>query len=287
MMTLRDVVQRLTEERVDLSDGQLYVLRAAVRWYERACADSRVETLSAANIRKMMRAIVTVRSRDTVNNYRARILYLWRQSRKHGAPSLPDPGEVPRLRGPQRLPTAWRPDQLCRIMEQCSRARQIAHWGPEHWEALVLTVYDTSLRIGCLRKSDVGQLEHDPPRLRVPAEFQKGGRDTYQPLHPETAEKLSVLYRPPGDRRLFPWPYCPRQIWIKFRSDILIPAGLPATRRDQFHKIRRTSYTLVYVKHGLTAAMEHASHTEDLSRYYLDPTFLEKPNPLDALPRPA
>ena len=169
-------------------------------------------------------------------------------------------------------------------MRACRTAPTGRGWGPDHWEALILTVYDTSLRIGCLMKIPATSLLAVECRLLVPGEFQKGGADTYQTLHPDTAEKLQRLPRGQSDR-LFPWPYAREELWRRLESLILVPAGLPHGRRDKFHRLRRTSYTLVAKAFGVQAASRHAAHKQDLSRYYLDRSMIDA-NPLDALPRP-
>lgn len=56
-------------------------------------------------------------------------------------------------------------------------------------------------------------------------------------------------------------------------------------RRDKFHRLRRTSYTLVAKAFGVEAASRHAAHKQDLSRFYLDRSQIDA-DPLQALPRP-
>jgi hypothetical protein len=121
-------------------------------------------------------------------------------------------------------------------------------------------------------------------RLLVPGEFQKGGADTYQSLHADTARRLDSLDRGTSGK-LFPWPFAREELWRRLESLILVPAGLPHGRRDKFHRLRRTSYTLVAKVFGVQAASRHAAHKQDLSRYYLDRSMIDA-NPLDALPRP-
>ncbi len=154
-------------------------------------------------------------------------------------------------------------------------------WTGQHWKGLILVAYDTSLRIGCLLKVPRDCLQGD--QLTIPAELQKARVETVQRLHPETVAVVEAL---PPSRLLFNWPYHDRHLWTLFRSDILEPAGLASTRRDCFHKIRRTSYTRIYDKMGLRAASEHAAHSTDMSRWYLDKMQLTKIDPIAVLPRP-
>lgn len=284
-VTLRDAYEHLANERIDLTSGTIQQYRISVGWFERVHGRVPLRDLTPLHVIGVMRAMRDAgRCERTVNNGRKNLLMLWRYAEDQGSPipPLPNARRIPRMREPAPLAKAWTPEQMGRIIEACGTAPERRGWTPEHWRALILTIYDTSLRIGCLMRSTIDQL--DGTTLTVPGSLQKGRRETCQPLHPDTAARLAAL--PRTDKRLFAWPYRREELWRKFR-EILKAAGLPATRRDQFHRIRRTSYTMVAVALGKEAASQHAAHRGDLSRFYLDPTFLPKPNPLDALPRPA
>jgi len=84
---------------------------------------------------------------------------------------------------------------------------------------------------------------------------------------------------------LFPWNHRRNYLQRCFK-EILADAGLPNSRRDLFHKIRRTSYTQTYIALGKDAASEHAGHTTDMSAVYLDRTKFDRPRAIDVLPRP-
>lgn len=222
------------------------------------------------------------RSPRTANNYRQAILMLWHAAHARGQTPIPPPHRFPRLRVARRHPTAWSLDEMRALLKACDRARPIRGWTPRHWKALVLVIYDTSLRISALLqvpRSDVSRRGH----LLCRAEFQKQDADTLHRLHPSTMRLLRAL---PQSGMLFPWPLHKAAIWIHF-GKLLRAAGLPDTHRDKFHRIRRTSYTYIYRELGLIAATEHAGHAGDLSRYYLDTTKLSGKKPIDILPRPA
>lgn len=285
MQTLRDVLQRLTEERLDLTAGTLQQYRISIGWFEKVHGRVPLRDLTPLHIVGVMRHLRDHgRAERTVNNVRKNLLTVWRYAEDVGSVVAPVPNarRVPRMREPDPLPRAWTPEQMARILGACDRAPSKRGWTGEHWAALVMTIYDTSLRIGCLMRSTIDQLDSESCTLTVPGRLQKGRRETCQPLHPDTVGRLERLTRP--DNRLFAWPYRREELWRKFRA-ILADAGLPHGRRDQFHRIRRTSYTLVAVALGKDAASEHAAHRADLSRLYLDRTFAPRPNPLDALPR--
>lgn len=287
MNTLRDVYDNLANERLDLTAGTLQQYRISVGWFEKVHGRVPLRELTPLHIVGVMRHLRDRgRAERTVNNTRRNLLTVWRQAEEMGVPvpPAPAPRRIPRMTEPAPLPRAWTADQMRRIIDACRRAPTKRGWGDEHWTALVLTIYDTSLRIGCLMRSTVDQIDRDTCALGVPGSLQKGRRETYQPLHPDTLARLLSLAR--GlDKRLFPWPYRREELWRQFRSLVLVPAGLPSGRRDQFHRVRRTSYTMVAVAFGKDAASQHAAHRADLSAHYLDQSFVNRPNPLDALPR--
>lgn len=274
-MYLSDALHRMQRRRMDLSPSYFYVLSAALRWF----GDRPIETATAEDVADMMLALRDAgRSVKTIRNYRQAILYLLAEAGVHIDPQLIRPP-----RNVRRLPTAWTLEQLSALIRACRAAPTRRGWGPSHWEALTLTIYDTSLRIGCLLRADMAHLDESTGTLYVPGEHHKGRDDTIQPLHADTVRLIVSLER--HDSRMFPWPFTRRQIWKQF-GEILTAAGLPSTRRDKFHRLRRTSYTYVARSHGVAVASEHAAHKTDLSSYYLDKRLIDRPNPLHSLPRP-
>jgi integrase len=68
---------------------------------------------------------------------------------------------------------------------------------------------------------------------------------------------------------------------------IVESAGLPAGRRDLFHKVRRTSATAVANKLGRAAAQDHLGHSAmSVTKVYLDPSKITRVQVADILPRP-
>lgn len=288
MRTLRTVLLRFTEDRVDVGQRDIQNLTIDVGHFERHVGvHVPIETLEPRHVIKMMRGVLSLgRNPRTANNCRTSVLRMWRHAVRLGWAPKFDYRDIPRLREHPPRVTAWHADEMASIIESCRRAPTKRGWGPNEWLGTVLTIYDSSERIRALRLSDLSQLDVKRRTLYVPGEFRKGGESALHRLDPETVGALLRMHRQPGDTRLLPWPFCASELWRKFKAQILKPAGLPATHRDCFHKFRRTSYTLVYITHGAKAASKHATHKSDLSRYYLDESFLDEPNPLDALPRP-
>jgi len=288
--TLLDAYDRFRDERLDVSRNFLENLRTTLKHFHNANGgEIPIDQLAGSHVRAMMRYVSDKgRTARTVNNFRRNLLILWNNCLDWNwpIPPLPRRSEIRKLKEAAPLPTAWRPEQMEAIVTACRQARMKRGWGGMHWEALVMAVYDTSVRVGALMKSDLSQVDPDRNTLFIPGEFHKARRATFQPLRSETCGMLLSLPRVPGDTRLFPWPYSRDELWRKFRTVILEPAGLPATHRDYFHKIRRTSYTMIAKAYGVTAASDHASHAVDMSAHYLDKSFLDRPDPIKALPLP-
>jgi integrase len=223
----------------------------------------------------------------TVNGKRITILVMWREAFRRGLVPI-EPRRIPRMKEPRRAATSWTIEEVGRILQHCdaaspagwSRARKA--WPAIYWQALVVVIYDTSLRLKPLLHIPRQCANTASRRLLVPGEFQKNGQDVLHVLHPQTCELIDRL---PPHELLFPWPKHPRDIWDDFRR-ILKAADLPCTYRDLFHKLRRTSYTQTYKQLGLAVASHHAGHSEDLSAVYLDRTQLDFQAATDVIPRP-
>lgn len=142
--------------------------------------------------------------------------------------------------------------------------------------------------LGALLKVKTNAYDVTARTLQLDARIQKGGQTTAHQLSQQAHAAIIAMLDQRDDSsgdRLFAWPFRLDHIWRAYRRDVLRPAGLPVGRRDLFHRIRRTSYSLVAATQGVEAATRHAAHKSDLSRFYLDRSHLEAPQPIDALPR--
>src|SRR4029077_5622004 len=121
----------------------------------------------------------------------------------------------------------------CDAAAPCRKSKLTGRWTVQHWQALVLTIYDTSLRLGCLLSVARSLVDTDRGFLLVPGESMKGRRDELHRLHPQTCGLIAKLA---PDALLFPWPKSRRAIWPDFKK-IICAAGLPCTYRDLFHRL--------------------------------------------------
>lgn len=166
------------------------------------------------------------------------------------------------------------------------------------WMALILLVYNTGVRISAIMSIHVEDLDLVRGTVLVRAENQKDKEDQEFSLMPETIAALQLL-KPERLTRLFQeWPFDKAKatgIHRKHRwstltqhlSILLAAAGLPTTRRDKFHKIRRTFCTQVARKRGKEIAREVMGHsTQQVTDAYIDPRYMELPSVAEILTRP-
>jgi integrase len=140
---------------------------------------------------------------------------------------------------------------------------------------------DTGERIGAIRAL---KKEHFQGNwLLVPAALRKGNkRDKLYQIQPETIRLVvELIERNKDDDKLFPWDRCETYIYNRYK-DILKRAKLPADRRSQFHRIRRTVASAVAGAGGdASAALDHASPRT--TKKYLDPRIVGGVKPSDIM----
>lgn len=274
--------------RVNLKRESFLILQTSARQLDQfAKHPVRINELSDELVISYMRwQLSQGKSPRTVNDRRASILTLWRHAqRKRVVPTILY--DIPKCREPRRLVKAWWPDEMQRVIEACRRTRTYRDWGPLHWEAIVRTCLDTAFRITSLLLARREHFNSHLGTLFVPAENTKNDADAVKALRLETIEALMRMThneRFADPALLFPWPWRTTRAHWHYKLKVLKPAGMPCGSRDLWHKLRRTSYTYVAVKHGIPAATKHAEHRSDLSRNYLDVSMMPQPSALDALP---
>ena len=229
-------------------------------------------------------------SPHTINNsYRSPLLALWNFAYKR---KLIDerPGDVPKLHTPKRQPQSWSQEELASLLRAAAETTGLMSGIPagRWWSALLMTLYDTGLRISALLAAECRQLDLSTGWLMIPAEVQKQNADQSFLLHPDTLRAIART-RPETRDCLFPHPWTTHHPLTSRFKEILSRAGLPHGRKDVFHKLRRTHATYLAaatdLKH-VQASLGHSSPAVTLA--YIDPT--KAPHVVratDILPRPA
>jgi integrase len=133
-----------------------------------------------------------------------------------------------------------------------------------------------------------GDIDLESARLVVRPELQKTRCGQPFVLSDQTLplvrQSVTMIQRD----RLFPWDRNSIYIYHHFKKQLKL-AGLPSGRVSMFHRIRKTSASMIEATVGDGAATKWLGHTKRsvTEDYYLDPALLPNTNLTASLPRPA
>lgn len=250
--------------------------------------DPTLADLTDRNIGLLMQArlegkIFRGRSRGTANKDRCQLLALWRFALHQGY--VTKGPCVAQLTEPERIPRAWTIDELQKQFHTIRSLDGDVAGVPKSlwWESLVRVALDTAERIGAIFSARWDWLEGR--WITVPAEVRKGSRrDRRYLLSEATSEMLQALRNCRADRtQIFPWDKSANLLWRDY-GIILRQAGLPSGRGDKFHRLRKTTASVLYAA-GLNAqeALDH-QHRRTTQRY-IDPRFTHQTHASEVLAR--
>jgi len=206
---------------------------------------------------------------------------------------LPDaPRRIRKIRTPKRLTDAWTIAEVERQLAACAALTGNVMDIPRSlfWQGLLLTLYDSGGRISAVMRSAFAAYNARSRTLLLKAEVQKPVCDQLVELSEDAAYCVEWI----ADwqyAKLFPWPWDGDAKWRTLRKNyrlILKAAGLPTTRRDMFHKMRRVNGTQVTAAVGIAKAREALGHShESVTRGYVDRRQVPQFQAVSVLPRPA
>lgn len=202
---------------------------------------------------------------------------------------------VKKFKVSKRKPQCWLPDEVLQILSAARRMPGMVGEVParDWFLALELFILNTGTRISAAMATPSACLDLDGGWVTIPAAVQKHDCDEVSDLHPCTVAALRALH-PERLKNIFDdWPY-DRNIrqWRTLnrrQKDILVTAGLfrqsaAVTKRDLFHKLRRTFATFVAMSAGKDVARELLGHShQSVTDRYLDPRMLRKTRVSDHL----
>lgn len=288
-VSLQTFCEDYIRSRLDLEAGSAHQLRVACRlidsWASRRVA---VEELSVELVSEFLAHLTKLgRAAATVNGKRSTIITLWRAASLKKIVRPPEDWEaIPRRKNLRRLPTAWSTEQMRLIVEQCRLLKGKVHGMPraDWWTAFVLMLYDSGARLDAALQTTWEDLDLQRGFLRLAAEEAKTGIEQLVKLSGQTIEAIQQLPRITEHV----WPHG-RWHHALFRTlrQVVERAGLTCTRRDLFHKLRRTNATWTAVQIGLESASHQLGHTNTrmTKERYVDPRFLQVVRSADVLPR--
>ncbi|MCA9010506.1 MAG: site-specific integrase [Planctomycetaceae bacterium] len=228
----------------------------------------------------------------TTNSARGHMVSLWRYAnRRKLIDTLPD---IDKLKEYRALPEAWTMEQLGMIVaaarKQITPKTGMLYPPGLYFPALILTAYDTGLRIRALR--GIQRTGWKPERLEITAEaevMKHRVSQTFQ-VSEETRDAIENMLKNAKSEHesplLFPWPHSSTALNGAYRK-ILERCGLYTSGKDSFHKLRRTSATHLTAAVGIEAASRHLGHSGiEMTKRYVDPRLTNEHRAAHNLPRP-
>jgi integrase len=194
-----------------------------------------------------------------------------------------------KLPEPKRVPRAWSEDEMRRICAAARRMRGKVGEVPagRWWLALILVAYHSGGRIGSIMKAPSDGIDFHRGTLCIPAEVQKQNADQLYALDKASLGALAAI-QPTRNELIFgEWPY-DRTQKHNYRAlthglrKVLVGAKLFSSiddigPRELWHKIRRTSISLVAAALGPDRARLHAGHSAaSVTSRYLDPSIANR-----------
>ena len=227
----------------------------------------------------------------TINGRIKLLMSLWRFAKKRkylAADTDDDLGDVELLKRPRRLAVAWTIDEMERLLAACraTHGRLLGIPAGKFWEAIISLMFDTGLRRAPAMAIRLDEIDFKTHVLRVPSERMKNGVEQIFWLSDRTMAAILATI-PPARTLLFPWPWKSGKSLENRLRHILGRAGLPCTRRDLFHRLRRTCASHIAAVAGEAAAIRQLGHSDaSCIQRYVDPRFTSNHEGAKHLARP-
>lgn len=176
-------------------------------------------------------------------------------------------------------PDSWSAEEYSALLHAAGQVEGEWHGVPAWlcWEFGIRLVTEACCRFGELWAARVEDVDLERRIWLSRARDRKGRR---QGLRHQFTERTAELIRMSLDQsdwlvesprtRLWPFPYCKETQWVHFKR-LLTAAGLSATNRDAWHKLRRTGESFLAAEVGVELAAAYAGHTPEVARkHYID-----------------
>jgi len=239
------------------------------------------------------------RSRPTADKVRRALLAIWNKASELSEGELHFPGRVRGLKKPAYEPTAWTIEEFGRLLWGAGQLTgyagpfRLAAWFP----ALLRTVYNSGLRISATMAIRREWVNITSRRLVIDPSVQKDDEGRTVGLLPETLEALAPLLANgkagpfddwPFDRHVVQWPALTLQLRRSIIAAGLAENAAQITRRDLWHKLRRTFATQIYIAtKSIEEVKRRLGHSSiEVSYRYIDFAQTETASEIDLLPRP-
>lgn len=274
--------------RIGMAKTSAEQLVIAARLFDRWSRSVPLDHLDEPLVVRWLAEYSRVTSARTVNSKRTSLLTLWSAAAEAGLCRPPNRKRIPRAKEHRRIPWAWTTSEIERLVSACRSLQGSIDGIPSRawWPSIVLTIWDTGMRIGALLSIVTEDLNLAERYAIVRAENDKSGTDRYYPLGDQATAAIAG-HLCPHRNRVFPWPNCRRQLFYNFRK-IVTAAGLKSGKSmGLFHQLRRSNLSYTAAHGGIELAQQQAGHASPATtvRHYIDPRIAHQKSAVDVLPK--
>jgi len=256
--------------------------------WQRVCGEP-VDTVELLDVVRFLERLAESRAPATVNKYRRYLLAILRLAKRQKITKADWIDDVPKVPETRDEPQAYTIDDVGKLLAAARQEPGDVCGIPacDWWPALILTIYDTGVRVSAGMSIKSADVDLASSTVRVLGMSQKNKKGRVYRVSRQTAEALAAIHD--GDRELlFPWPWdqgCRQwQYLTKAFRRVIEAAELPQPR-DPFHKLRRTCASYCEA-HGISAQHQLGHSSPQTTRAYLDPRIVRSRQAADVLPRP-
>jgi integrase len=234
--------------------------------------ESRISDLTDDHVAGLLNWLQMTRGQQpaTANGSHKCLTSLWRWLHNRGL--LRTGPTVKPLRTPERVPRAWRREEIDALVAAVRMSPGSICGIParDWWMILFAIEWDTGCRATELLSLRWEWLDWSTGWITVPAESRKGRRrDAAYGLLPDTLAFLAKFRQPQG--LILRWDKDRSRYWQLWDA-LLVAAGLPKGRRSKTQALRRTFATWLLIGGGdATAACGHVD-ARTTARHYVDPS---------------
>jgi integrase len=284
--------------------GFFAAIRGLERYWHSKAPERVAEKLPLGEWNKLLTAgylaeLIEKRSRATRNKHLRHLLAVWNFGRELADEIATETGEHPGLfRLPLSLefvkedtdaPECWSQEEFARLLVAAAETKGYIGDCPARywWPSLILLAYSTGVRIEALMQIRSADLDLTTRWVIVRGRTQKDKEGQPFSLQEDTCGVLARM-KPERNELVFgDWPFSIRTLTEHYR-EIIKRAGLPDTRKDLWHKLRRTFGTEVARSAGEIVAQTLLGHSHiSVTRRYIDPKKLDKPSAADLIRPPS
>lgn len=283
-MTLQQFLDDVYAPLKGVSDRTRIVYRMTIRPFgEFLGREATLADLEEITVARFLAHRVRTRAAATAAKDRSQLRALWEfAARRKMVDTWP---AIPLIRIPKRVPECWLTEEFRRLLASAAQERTVLDGIPAAlwWRAILLLAYDSGERVNAL--ISIRWRAVKAGAVLFVAEDRKGRRaDVYREIGEATAAALEAIRGDRGpDDLVFPWPRCHSYLWKRLEI-ILKRAGLPAGRKDKFHKIRKTTASYYKAAGGdPQQLLDHADPSTTLA--YLDPRVVKGKSAPDVMPK--